>query len=112
MTITLLGDFKKLEKCVLRTGVPGKWRKIPNHQVQYRTDDDAILNWWKSTGTVAFQGPRLAIEKLKKPFVQAARRKGLLKGKRDTKEEIASSKRQVKRMQVDIDELEEVVARI
>jgi hypothetical protein len=125
MTITFLGDFNKLEKCVLRTGVPGKWREIPHHQVQYRTDDDAILNWWESTGTVAFQGPKLAIEKLKKPFVRAARKKGLLKGKRDTDEEIGDLNRQLqgavteitklkkqqKRMRIDIAELKEAAPR-
>ena len=46
MKLRFLGDVKKLEKCVSRTGITGEWREIPKHQVQYRTDDDAILNWW------------------------------------------------------------------
>ena len=45
MKLKFLGDYKKLEKCVLRTGVPGKWRELENGQKQYRTDDGAILNW-------------------------------------------------------------------
>jgi hypothetical protein len=45
MTITFLGDFNKLKKCVLRTGISGKWRELENQQMQYRTDDGAMLNW-------------------------------------------------------------------
>ena len=110
MALTFLGDLVKLKKCVSRTGINGQWRELENHQVQYRTDDNAILNWWESTGTVAFQGRKSAVEKLKKLFVRAARGKGLLKGKQDTDEEIARLKRQVKRMRIEIAELKETVA--
>jgi hypothetical protein len=105
MKLTFLGDIKKLEKCVLRTAIPGKWRKIPNHQVQYRTVDDAILNWWESTGTVAFQGPKQAVKKLKKAFVKIALKKGLIDDERDADDEIADLKRQLKGALVEIIEL-------
>ena len=108
MTIMFLGNLKKLKKCVSKTGISGEWREIKNHQVQFRTDDGAILNWWESTGTITFQGRKLAIEKLKTPFKRAAQRKGLLKGKRDTDEEIADLRRQLEGALVDIANLKEV----
>jgi hypothetical protein len=111
MKLKFLGDYAQLQKCVARTGVIGEWREIPNNQIQYRTDDGAILNWWESTGTVIFQGGELAIQKLKKPLVRTARRKGLLEGKRDTDEEIARLKRRMKFMRIDIAELKEAVAK-
>jgi hypothetical protein len=106
MTIMFLGDLKKLKKCVSKTGISGQWRKIENHQVQFRTDDGAILNWWESTGTITFQGRKLAIEKLKTPFMRAARRKGLLQGKRDTDKEIAELRKQMDAL-IDITNLKE-----
>jgi hypothetical protein len=108
MTIMFLGDLKKLKKCVALTSVDGRWRKIDHHQVQFCTDDGAILNWWESTGTITFQGRKLAVEKLKAPFMRAALRRGLLKGKRDTDEEIADLRRQLESALVDIANLEEV----
>jgi hypothetical protein len=89
MKLTFWGNFKKLDKCMLRTDVTGQWREIENNQTQYCTDDGAFLNWWESSGTITFQGQKLAKEKLEKLFVRVARKKGLLKGKRDTDEEIA-----------------------
>ena len=47
MKLKFLGDDKKLKKCVSRTGVSGKWRELENRQMQYRTDDGAVLNWWE-----------------------------------------------------------------
>ena len=111
MTIMFLGDLKKLKKCVSKTGIGGQWRKIPNHQVQFRTDDGAILNWWE-TGTITFQGQKLAVEKLKTPFVRVARRKDLLKGKRDTDEEIADLRRQLDGALADIANLKEALTEL
>jgi hypothetical protein len=77
MTIMFLGDLEKLKKCVARTSVTGQWRKIENHQVQFLTNDGAILNWWESTGTITFQGRKLAAEKLKTPIYASCSKKGL-----------------------------------
>jgi hypothetical protein len=111
MSITFLGDLKKLKKCVSKTGISGQWRKIPNHQVQFHTDDGAVLNWWE-TGTIVFQGRKLAVQKLKIPFMRAARRKGLLKGKRDTDKEIADLRRQLEGALADILDLKEALAEL
>jgi hypothetical protein len=117
MKLRFLGDFKKLEKCVLRTGIPGKWREHENRQKQYRTDDGAMLSWWESTKTLLFEGQKQAIPKLKRAFVKVATKKGLLVGKHDLVDEItdlpgvisemAKLKRGQKRMRIEIDGLKE-----
>ncbi len=40
-----------------------------NHH-QYRAYDGAVLNWWKSTGTVTFQGPDVEAMALKAAFLK------------------------------------------
>jgi hypothetical protein len=72
MTLTFRGSYKELKKCVLLTGITGEWRKIENNQVQYRTGDGAVLNWWRSSGTILFQGQAQAIPGLRRAFVKVA----------------------------------------
>ena len=76
MKLAFRGDFKKLEKCVSRTGIHGQWRDHENGQKQYRTDDGAFLNWWPS-GTILFQGrdPGMQFEQA---FISIASAKGRL----------------------------------
>jgi hypothetical protein len=62
--------FSALDSILKRTGLKGKWVRGENHN-QYRAKSGGILNWWKSTGTITFQGPEAAAEKLKKAFVKA-----------------------------------------
>jgi hypothetical protein len=109
MKLKFLGDYAKLRKCVSRTGISGQWRQIKNHQIQYRTDDGALLNWWESTGTIVFQGRKRAIRKFKGPFVRAALEKGLLENQSAADEEIADLKRQLKGAVVDIAHLKEAI---
>jgi hypothetical protein len=63
------GDFKVLQYAVKRTGRPGEWIKSKNHR-QFRAENGAILNYWKSTGTITFQGPELAADELKARFLK------------------------------------------
>ncbi len=111
MKLKFLGSDANLRKCVSRTGVAGLWREIKGHQIQYRTDDGALLNWWESTGTVTFQGRRQAIRKLRGPFVRAASRKGLLVDKSAT-DEFDHLKKQVNGALIDIAKLKEAVAKL
>ena len=47
----------------------GEWRKRENHH-QYRATTGAVLNWWKSTGTIMFKGPRPAAKDLEAAFLR------------------------------------------
>jgi hypothetical protein len=57
------GDFDDLRQVMSVIGIGGKWRKRENHH-QYRAATGAVLNWWKSTGTIMFQGGRPAAKDL------------------------------------------------
>jgi hypothetical protein len=107
MKLKFIGDYERLKKCVSRTGVAGHWRKIDN-QIQYRADDGAVLNWWKSTGTVTFQGPKLATAKLEEQFVQRALKKGLVKDQR-ADGGLDHMKKQLKHALVDIAKLKKAL---
>jgi hypothetical protein len=111
MKLKFLGSDAKLRKCVSRTGVVGHWREIKGQQIQYRTDDGALLNWWESTGTVTFQGRKQAIRKLRGPFVRAALRKGLLEDKSAT-DEFDDLKKQLNGALIDIANLQNAVAKL
>ena len=78
MTLKFRGDYVKLKKCVLRTGVTGQWRELKNGHKQFRTKTGAILNWWESSGTIQFQGRDPAM-KFEQAFIASA--KGCLEQK-------------------------------
>lgn len=46
-------EFKKLLK---DSGIEGKWTETEGGSFQFKTSDGAVMNWWPSNGTVAFQG--------------------------------------------------------
>jgi|ERR1700730_2064318 hypothetical protein len=121
MKLKFLGDYKRLKKCVSRTGIDGQWRDLENLE-QYLTDGGAVLNWLKSTGTVWFQGQKPAIPKFKRAFIKVATKKGLLEGAGDADgeiadlsgviSEIAKLRRWRKRMETELAELKETVGGI
>ena len=76
MKLRFLGDKKKIERCVSRTGIKGQWCELENGKKQYRTVDGAFLNWWPS-GTILFQGrgPGMQFEQA---FTSIASAKGRL----------------------------------
>jgi hypothetical protein len=62
------GSYEGLQNLLALTGIGGVWRDFGN-QKQYVANTDAILNWWRSTKTVHFQGgPPAAQEELKAAF--------------------------------------------
>lgn len=69
--IITCGNFKVLRYAVKRTGIPGEWTKDEN-QYQFRATGGAVLNYWKSTGTITFQGPELAAAELKAMVLRRA----------------------------------------
>ncbi len=52
--------FERMETLVGQTGVRGSWADVAGGQKQFRTEQDAVLNWWPGTGTLTFQGPQPA----------------------------------------------------
>lgn len=64
-----VGTHIALKKRLASMGVHGKWVKLADGIYQFRTVDGAILNWWRSTKTVNFQGPKLEAEQLKQAFL-------------------------------------------
>jgi hypothetical protein len=64
------GDFDDLRQVVSVIGIGGEWRKRENHH-QYRAATGAVLNWWKSTGTIRFEGPESAAKDLEVAFLNA-----------------------------------------
>jgi hypothetical protein len=62
------GYYEQLQNQLALTGIGGVWRDLDN-QKQYVANTGAILNWWRSTKTVNFQGgPPAAKEELKAAF--------------------------------------------
>jgi hypothetical protein len=62
--IKFYGSYEGLQKLLAFTGIGGVWRDLENHK-QYVANTGAILNWWRSTKTVYFQGgPPAAKEEL------------------------------------------------
>jgi hypothetical protein len=57
------GDFKTLRQVIARTGFDGHWTEGTNH-CQFLAASGAILNYWKSTGTINLQGPEFAAAEL------------------------------------------------
>jgi hypothetical protein len=53
------GYYEQLQNQLAFTGIGGVWRDLGN-QKQYVANTGAILNWWRSTKTVNFQGGPLA----------------------------------------------------
>jgi hypothetical protein len=66
------GDFKVLRYVVARTDIPGEWTKGKNGHRQFRAANGAVLNYWKSKGTITFQGPELAAAKLRRMLLKRA----------------------------------------
>jgi hypothetical protein len=66
------GNFKALRRVVALTGIPGEWTNGKNGHRQFRTANGAVLNYWKSTGTITFQGRDLPAAELKAMVLQRA----------------------------------------
>ena len=59
------GSLVALQNLVLLTGAFGDWEEKPNGIWRYRSEDRAGLNWSSTRGTVWFDGPEQARERLK-----------------------------------------------
>jgi len=71
--IMTCGNFKVLRYAVKRTGIQGEWTKDKDeNQYQFLAENGAVLNYWKSTGTINFQGSELAADELKAMVLRRA----------------------------------------
>jgi hypothetical protein len=62
-------DLDTVRDLVWGTGIDGAWTEMGDH-CQFRAKNGAILNFWRSTGTINFQGPGLAAEEFKSMFLK------------------------------------------
>jgi hypothetical protein len=94
MQLKFTGKYANLRECVSRTRLDGEWRELKSGHKQYRTDDGGYLNWWKTTGTLTFQGHNsTAKQKLIQAFTRVASAQGFLQTKptkdlRDSNEKV------------------------
>src|ERR1700722_20287571 len=77
MKLKFLGDFRRLKKCVSRTDIDGEWCELKNGIRQFHAESGAVLNWWKSSGTIQFQGRDPGM-KFAQAFISIATAKGRL----------------------------------
>jgi hypothetical protein len=81
MKLKFTGDYARLQRYVSKSGLAGKWRDLQHGHKQYRTDEGGVLNWWRKSGALTFQGLNLdARDELAEAFVAIASAKGLLFG--------------------------------
>ncbi len=78
MTLKSRGNFARLQKYVSAVDPEGHWRGLEYGGKQYRTDDGVVVNWWKASGNILFQGRCLAPLKFKQAFIAVASTKGRL----------------------------------
>jgi hypothetical protein len=78
MTLRCRGNFARLQKYVSAVDPEGHWRGLEYGGKQYRTDDGVVVNWWKASGNILFQGRCSAPLKFKQTFIAVASTKGRL----------------------------------
>lgn len=59
------GTIDDLKSLVSNVGVNGEWNEIENGH-QFRAQNDAVLCWYSTTGTLMFQGPKGPREELQR----------------------------------------------
>jgi hypothetical protein len=92
MTLRFRGNYPKLQKYVSMVDPRGHWRSLEHGGKQYRTDNGAVVNWWKGSGKILFQGQSSAALKFEQAFIAIASAKGRLededgKSQRDLRRE-------------------------
>jgi hypothetical protein len=66
-------DFQAVRELIATAGIAGQWTERKNH-CQFYAASGAVLSYWKSTGTITFQGPKLAAAELRAIFLQTMSR--------------------------------------
>jgi hypothetical protein len=71
MPDSFAGDFADLKSIVDKAGLKGEWRDCGNGQHQFRARQGGQLNWWESTGTIAYSGTKDQRVQLRDAFENA-----------------------------------------
>ncbi|MFZ5958064.1 anti-phage dCTP deaminase [Pseudomonas knackmussii] len=58
------GQYSELRERLAQLDQAGNWREINSNQYQFKSKSGGILNWFPSTGTIAFQGKAVASKEL------------------------------------------------
>src|SRR2546426_1046883 len=66
-----LGKIEELQKLTADLGFEGEWQELPNQLYQFTTSDRAVLNWFQTTKTVQFQGPKAEKANLERQVIKA-----------------------------------------
>jgi hypothetical protein len=75
------GNYTKLKRYVSTVDPRGRWRDLEHGGKQYRTDKGAVVNWWKASGKILFQGQGSAVSKFEQAFTAIASTRGVSKTK-------------------------------
>jgi len=62
------GTIDELKALVEANGIKGSWSEVGSDKYTLKSNDNGILNWWPSTGTVQLQGPKDARKKFESLF--------------------------------------------
>jgi predicted nucleotide-binding protein len=66
-----LGKIEELQKLIADLGFDGEWEELPNQLYQFTTSDRAVLNWFQTTKTIQFQGPKAEKAELEQQVTKA-----------------------------------------
>lgn len=65
------GTIEQLQADFGFAGIDGEWSTDGNGKHIFRTADGGVMNWWSSSGTVQFQGPKEPKEQLEQAVAKA-----------------------------------------
>jgi hypothetical protein len=71
-------ELHKAEEVRFDGGPPRELADLEHGGKQYRTDKGAVVNWWKASGKILFQGQGSAVSKFEQAFTAIASTKGRL----------------------------------
>jgi predicted nucleotide-binding protein len=71
MALHFGGEFEELQRLVRELKCAGEWRELGGGQAQFRSKDNAKINWWPKTGTLNVQGPPEVRERLERKIAAA-----------------------------------------
>ena len=56
MAAKFKGELDELKALIAGAGIDGNWKEEASGKYSFKSKDDGVLNWWRGTGTLQFQG--------------------------------------------------------